>query len=391
MITVGAISPDEASALPWDDLRPFAHNAFMNPVALKAAADTMLAAIYILAAWDTAVEPARLVGFWALQAKQFAVFPFLEALPFNYAFLSTPILHPDHADEIIPAFFAVMARDKRLADVVVARDLDAAGREHTALQAALRDHPATLLRSTERPVAGREAGLKRSGSTRKKLRQMWNKMAAEGEVTVENIRDPERIGSAFEAFLRLEAAGWKGRGGTALLNNRTDAAFSRRLIADLAAKGEASVGVLTLDGRPIATQVLLYCGRIAYTWKTSFDPEQARFSPGMVLIDRLATDLIDAGEIDQIDSCAETGGFMGQLFSARKPMADVIFSATPTASLGYRAIAAYLTLRETVKGWRNRLRQGVTAAETPRTRTPAAAAPVSRGSSSPEPTVDRAA
>lgn len=391
MISVGAIRPDEAGALPWKDLEPFAHNAFMHPVAVKAAADTMLAAIYILVAWDTAIEPARLVGFWALQARQFAFWPLLEALPFNYAFLSTPILHPDHADDVMPAFLALMARERRLPDIVVARDLDATGREHTALSAALRHHPQTLLRSVQRPIAGPDAGLKRSGSTRKKLRQMSNRMAELGEVAVENIRDPERIGVAFEQFLRLEMAGWKGKGGTALLNDKKDAAFARRLIADLAQAGQASVGVLTLGGRPIATQVLLYCGRIAYTWKTSFDPEFARYSPGMVLIDRLANDLIDGGQIDLIDSCADTDGFMGQLLSARKPMADMVFSATPRASLGYRAISGYLTLRETVKGWRNRLRRGAFAAEPPKPTTPAPAGRTSRGASSPAPTVDRAA
>ena len=35
----------------------------------------------------------------------------LEALPFNYAVLSTPVLHPDHAEEVMPAFLAAIARD----------------------------------------------------------------------------------------------------------------------------------------------------------------------------------------------------------------------------------------------------------------------------------------
>ena len=104
MISVAVIRPDEALALPWGDLKPFAGNAFMNPVALKAASDTMLAVIYVLVAWDVSAEPARLVGFWALQLRQLGAWPFLESLPFNYAFLSTPVLHPATADEVMPAF-----------------------------------------------------------------------------------------------------------------------------------------------------------------------------------------------------------------------------------------------------------------------------------------------
>lgn len=392
MISVGMIRPEEARALPWTDLAPFARNAFMNPVALKAAADTMLATIYILVAWETAVEPARLVGVWALQAKSLMLWPVLEALPFNYAFLSTPVLHPDHADDIVPAFLAMIAADKRLPDVVVARDLDMSGREHSTLDAVLGAHPMTIVRETQRPIATRENGVKRSGSSRKKLRQTWNKLAGEGELAIENVRDPARIGAAFEAFLTLEAAGWKGKGGTALLNNSKDAAFARRLVADLAAQAQASVALLTLDGRPIATQVLIYSGRIAYTWKTSFDPALARFSPGSLLIDRLAGDLIDDGEIDLIDSCSQASGFMGQLLTGRKPMADLVFSASKRPTLGFRAVSFYLTLRESVKQWRNRLQQRPVSGKAPTPpRPPATAAPVPRGVSSPVPRVDRAA
>jgi hypothetical protein len=391
MISVSVIKPDEALGLPWDELRPFARNVFMNPIALKAATDTMLAAIYVLVAWDMSVEPARLVGLWALQLKHLAFWPILETLPFNYAFLSTPVMHPDYADDIVPAFLAAAAKDKRLPPVVVARDLDASGREHSALHAAIKDHPQAFLRQVQRPIATREVGIKRSGSTRKKLRQTWNRLAAEGLVAVENVRDPRRAGEALEAFLTLERAGWKGRKGTALLNDRRDADFARRLIADMAVAGQASVAVLTLDGRPIATQVVFYCGRIAFTWKTSFDPGFARFSPGTLLIDRLASDLIDGGEVDLIDSCADDDGFMGQLLAGRKPMADVVFSVTRRASLGFRVIGGYLALRVKLKTWRDRRRAPPAA---PEPASGAKAPPVAqapREASSPGPTIDRAA
>jgi hypothetical protein len=292
----------------------------------------------------------------------------------------------------MPAFLAMVARDRRLPHVVVAHDIDAGGREHSALHLALKGHPQAVLREVERPIATREAGIKRSGATRKKLRQNWNRLAGEGAVAVENIRDPVRIGAAFEAFLGLEAASWKGRGGTALLSNRRDAEFARRLVSELAGAGQASVAVLTLDGRPVATQVILYCGRIAYTWKTSFDPAYGRFSPGALLIDRLAIDLIEGGEADLIDSCADADGFMGGLLAGRKPMADMIFSASGRASATYAIMRAYLTLREAMKVWRDRLRRRAPGPETPGAPKPVLrAAPAPRAASSRDSTIDRAA
>ena len=44
-----------------------------------------------------------------------------------------------------------------------------------------------------RPFATRDFGVKRSGSTRKKLRQDWNRLSALGAVDVVNDRTPEAV------------------------------------------------------------------------------------------------------------------------------------------------------------------------------------------------------
>ena len=89
-----------------------------------------------------------------------------------------------------------------------------------------------------------------------------------------------------------------------------DAAFTRALIARARRRdGGASVALLRVDGRPIAAQVLLYGGGTAYTWKTAFDAEFAKFSPGALLIDKV-TDALFAGGIAQVESCSADGSFM---------------------------------------------------------------------------------
>src|SRR4029077_8163766 len=144
-----------------------------------------------------------------------------------------------------------------------------------------------LVSEYERPFVTREFGIKRSGSTRKKLRQDWNRLTALGKVDVVNDRTPEAVGTAFETFLALEKASWKGEQGTALLSDPADAAFVRKLLQQLAAKGDASVALLQVNGAAIAAQVLMYCGTTAYTWKTAYDAAYAKFSPGTLLIDRV--------------------------------------------------------------------------------------------------------
>lgn len=396
MISVSVVTPKEALSAPWDDLRPFAHNAFLNPMALKAASDTLLTTIYILLAWDLGSEPAKLIGLWAVQAKSFLLLPFLETLPFDYAVLSTPVLHPDHAEEVMPAFLAAIAGDRRLPNAIYLRELDAAGREYEAFEHATAQHPQCVVRTDQRPIAGRAAGIKRSGSTRKKLRQDWNRLAALGNLQMANDRAPDAVRAALEVFLTMEARSWKGAGHTALLSDPRDAAFARRVIGDFADRGEASVALLTLGGKPIATQVLVYCGRTAYTWKTSYDPDYAAFSPGSLLVDRITTDLVDSGAVELVDSCARGDGFMGQLFSARKPMRDLVVSATPRGSLGYHIIAGYFWLRETAKTIRDSLSRKRSPSRpkplpAPANRPAAAASPVARAAPSQGSTTDRAA
>ena len=200
---------------------------------------------------------------------------FLSAPPYNYAFLSNPVVDPDFVDDVIPAFFDAIERQRSLPNVIRLRYLDGNSDSYSAILKALaaRGGQTLKLAERERPYACTELGLKRSGSTRKKLRQDWNRLCALGAVDIVNDRTPQAVRDAFETYLAMEAESWKGARGTALLCDEEDATFVRRLIGDLAAQGNASVALLRVDGRPIAAQVLLYCGTTAYTWKTAFDSE----------------------------------------------------------------------------------------------------------------------
>lgn len=338
-------TPDPA----WNTLAALGGNGFMHPAALAAAAQETGARIITLSAWiDTA-----LVGFWALRLRRPQ--PFLpvqlEALPYDYAFLSTPLLAPGHADAVMAAFLATIAEAPDLPKVLWLKDFDANGPAFAALAAL----PQTRIRTQSRPVATRDEGIKASGSTRKKLRQHFNRLAALGAVALIDHREPAPLLTALETFLALEAASWKGGKGTALSSTPADAAFSRRMLAGLAAAGAASIIELRLDDKVLASQVLLYCGPHAFTWKIAFDNAFAKYSPGAILVDRLAEKLL-AGDTTLIDSCALDSGFMGQLFSGRKTTIDLVLSATTRPGLLYRIAAAYRQAYHSLRLLRDRLR-----------------------------------
>jgi hypothetical protein len=198
--------------------------------------------------------------------------------------------------------------------------------------------------------------VKNSGSTRKKLRQDWNRLSALGTVDIVNGRAPKDVAEAFEIFLQLEAGSWKGGRGTALLSNKADAAFTRQWLSNLAAQGNASVALLRVDGKPIAAQVLLYSGSTAYTWKTAFEETYAKYSPGALLVDKITEQLFAAPQIEAIESCSPEGSFMAQLWTGRRTTMDLLLDVGSRRSIGFALTAFAEQGYESLRRLRGKLR-----------------------------------
>jgi CelD/BcsL family acetyltransferase involved in cellulose biosynthesis len=362
MISVTIDSPSLDVAPQWDDLvQRASSNVFMNPAALQAVHDTGFAKIVMLLAWEQGAAPRKLVGAWGLQLRKAApLLPaVLEALPHYYAFLSSPVVDPAFADEVIPAFFAAIEHSVELPNVVSLKQFDAEYPSHASMLKVFsqRGIEPLMLSETSRPFVTREFGVKKSGSTRKKLRQDWNRLSSLGTVDVVNSRDSKDVEQAFETFLAMEKASWKGEQGTALLSDSNDAVFVRRLLHNLAARRDASVALLRVDGAIVAAQVLMYGGSTAYTWKTAYDAKFSKYSPGTLLVDRVTEELFAGADIQAINSCAAEDSFMGQLWAGRRAMVDMVFDIGPGKSLGYRIEAGRLLGYERLRKLRNRVRQ----------------------------------
>jgi hypothetical protein len=364
MISVSICSPSTNIAAAWADLTKRASpNVFMNPAAVAAASEIRFAQVYVLLAWEEGEATRKLVGVWALQRRKIAPFwpALLEALPYNYAFLSSPVIDPAFVDVVIPAFFAAIEKNPALPNVINVQSFNAESPDYDAIIKALAGRGGEQLRFSEsaRPIVTRESGVKRSGSTRKKLRQDWNRLSGLGAVDIVNERVPDAVRQAFEEFLALEAGSWKGSRGTALLCDEKDAGFVRRLVSGLAEQGEASVALLRVDGVAIAAQVLMYCGPMAYTWKTAFNSDYAKYSPGALLIDKITEEIFATPGIDAIDSCSAEGSFMAQLWTGRRKMVDLLIDVGPGKSLGFTMEAGRQFGYRRLRDLRNRLRAGI--------------------------------
>ncbi|WP_229196459.1 hypothetical protein [Bradyrhizobium acaciae] len=162
---------------------------------MLAAAEPGFAKIHVLIAWDEEVKPRCPVGFWALCERR--ILPtapaFLEAIPYNYAFTSNAVVDSARADEVAAAFFDVIRHDPHLPKIVKLRSFEADPVVYPAMLRQLEGQGRyrELVR-VERPFADSCSGIKKSGSTRKKLRQDWNRLSATGKVEIVNRRRPPR-------------------------------------------------------------------------------------------------------------------------------------------------------------------------------------------------------
>src|SRR5262249_31540375 len=87
---------------------------------------------------------------------------------------------------------------------------------------------------------------------RKELRRQWRRLSDAGAVALGAAADSAAIGAAIEDFLALEAAGWKGRAGTAAAGQEDLRRFVGKALTGLAAEGKVAIDRLFVDGRAIA-------------------------------------------------------------------------------------------------------------------------------------------
>ena len=350
----------------WPDLlaRADVCNAFMAPALLREAALCGTRVVTVLV-WQSGADERRLAGLWAfsLGRPRDGIVPLqvLRAPASEHAYLATPVIDRACIEPVLTAMLDAIAAASDLPKTISLNAMSDDGATATVLARLLTERGSTncRLKSVQRPkLAGGadpnaylEAAL--SNSTRKKLRQYRRRLGERGKLELKIARSAEDVRDACEAFLQLEAGGWKGRRRTALLSRPEDAAFARGMLPAFADRGEACVYSLVLDGRPVSMQIVLRAGSAAFTWKTAYREALGEFSPGMLLFEDYTKAFLSDSHTASVDSCAydETSFMAG--WSERQSVADFMFDARRGAStfvcMAAKINSAYLAARDATK------------------------------------------
>ncbi|MBK9432041.1 MAG: GNAT family N-acetyltransferase [Sphingomonadales bacterium] len=158
-----------------------------------------------------------------------------------------------------------------------------------------------LLESGMAPQVYYEAHVR--GKKRKELRRQQNRLSELGKLEFERSDGANNLNGWIDEFLALERRGWKGANGSALACAADTTALFRNALQGAAQAGKLELLALRLDGRAIAMLVTFLCLPGSFSFKTAFDEDHARFSPGVLLqIENLK--LLEKAGLDWCDSCA---------------------------------------------------------------------------------------
>jgi CelD/BcsL family acetyltransferase involved in cellulose biosynthesis len=158
-----------------------------------------------------------------------------------------------------------------------------------------------FLQSDLGPDAYYEAAVRQK--KRKEIRRLRNRLAELGALSFRILDAENQIENWCDSYLAMEKAGWKGERGTALACQPHTEAYFREVVRAAWEAGWLQFLRLDLDERPLAMLVNLISPPGSFSFKTSFDEEFARFSPGVLLqIENLR--ILERGDIDWMDSCA---------------------------------------------------------------------------------------
>jgi CelD/BcsL family acetyltransferase involved in cellulose biosynthesis len=154
---------------------------------------------------------------------------------------------------------------------------------------------------------------------RRNLRNRLRRLGQLGDVSLRSVSSLDDDGHAvLEEGLRIEAAAWKGRAGTAIGSRPELRQFYTRLAHRSAARDWLRLNFLTVAGHPIAFGYFLHYKRKLYLLKPGYDPEYAPYSPCNLLCYMVLREAFESG-LAEYDFLGDDDDWKRQWTGERRP------------------------------------------------------------------------
>lgn len=277
-----------------------------------------------------------------------------KAFSHPFAPISLPLMERDDAGEIAERFASLLARLSPGLPFLF-EDFPADEPEAALLREALCAAGFSLASAETRQRASLSAGCgdPKNWLDRKRNRELARQMRRLGEtgkLDLEVARDLRDVMLRFEEFLLLETRGWKGRKGSSIHIVRQTAAFARQAVAALAAEDRAEILSLRLDGRSLASLIVLRSQNRYYPWKMAFDEAWRSYAPGTQLIVRASEHILASPGFEHADSLARADSWIDRLWPGKSNFETLVVGRSPEEAARVQASISRLRgLKETAR------------------------------------------
>jgi CelD/BcsL family acetyltransferase involved in cellulose biosynthesis len=374
LVPLTAIEPGQWRALAQRAIEPNGYYLPAWELAVSASARDRTGAAALFACDGSSTRLIALMPVISLwQAFKIPLPALVSAHP--YGTLCSPLLDRDDAME---AATRLLQRAREAgAHALILRDVALDGAAMASLKEALgRDglKPRVLSSYIRASLDATEDGTKLlhealGAKKLKELRRQRHRLAEHGAITFEVARKPDEIRPALETFLQLEASGWKGARGTALIQDAGDATFIRRAVPALAETAQCEIVTLRVGATPVAAGIVLRHQDRAFFFKLGIDERFARHSPGVQLTLELTRHLCADPSIASADSTASADHSMiNPIWRGRFAIGDVLIPLRrhdPMVALIHAALVARSCAREIARRAVHRLRKQASATPPP--------------------------
>lgn len=278
-------------------------------------------------------------------------FSSVENLLHIYCFCGVPLLHREYADLVLETYLDWIRAGTSVPKLGHFRLIPADGDFHHLLVDTIRARKLVssveerYTRAIYRQLRNSAEYIKKrfSGRTLKKLHRQKELLSESGSLEFRTLAPDGDLKDWLHAFLELEAAGWKGTGGTALKSSAKHEEFFRKVAQAAHESGRLRFCGLWLNGRAIAMRVAFRAQEGGYLFKIAFDESYAKYSPGTLLEFELIRERAGTEE-EWEDSCTAPSNTMyKRLWLHRRAMEDIAFS--PGSVFGDLTIALVPLLR----------------------------------------------
>jgi CelD/BcsL family acetyltransferase involved in cellulose biosynthesis len=142
----------------------------------------------------------------------------------------------------------------------------------------------------------------RGKNLRQNVRKQLAKLEQDGILPrLDCVTDSQGVAEAIEQYGRLESAGWKAQGGTAIGADNAQGRFYRRVFEAFCARGAARIYRCWFGDRVAAMDLCVLDGPILVVLKTTYDETLRAVSPASLLRYAYFRALFDEGVIRRVE------------------------------------------------------------------------------------------